>query len=70
MARMVVRPSLAAVLFVDDAACAFNEEAQHQLLMRSPEPLPTAEERMSYAALFSPPVAEALGKRRRRGSRS
>ena len=67
MARMVVLPSLSDVLFVDDAACAFNEEAQRHLLMRSPEPLPTREERLSYAALFPPPIAEALGKRRRGG---
>ena len=68
MARVVVLPSLSDVLLFqdDDAACAFNEETQRNLLMRSPEPLPTPEERMSYAALFPPPIAEALGKRRRR----
>ena len=68
MARYVVLPSLADLLVTDDdAACAFNEEAQHDLLMRPPAPfLPTSEERMAYAALFPPPVAEALGKRKRR----
>ena len=68
MARVVVLPSLSDVLLFqdDDAACAFNEETQRNLLMRSPEPLPTPEERMSYAALFPPPIAEALGKRKRR----
>jgi hypothetical protein len=62
MARYVVLPSLSDLMAEDDAACAFNEEAQHDLLLRPP---PTPEERMAYAALFPPPVAEALGKRRR-----
>ena len=49
MARVVVLPSLSDVLLFqdDDAACAFNEETQRNLLMRSPEPLPTPEERLS-----------------------